>query len=54
MNVSFTDNPVSEEDEIRIRVLLKNPNIVRINKISVTEEERIEVKEFLESQAEDE
>jgi len=54
LNVSFTDNPVSEEDEIRIRVLLKNPNIVRINKISVTEEERIEVKEFLESQAEDE
>lgn len=54
LKLSTTDNPVNEEEEIRIRLLLKLPSLVRMNKLEVTEEERIEVKELMDSQNDDE
>jgi len=54
LKVSVIDNPVNDDEEIRIRLLLKIGSLLRINKLEVSEEERIEVKELLDSQNEDE
>lgn len=54
LKISTTDNPVNDEEDIRIRLLLKIGSLVRLNKLDVTEEERIEVKELMDSQNEDE
>jgi len=46
------DNPVWEEDDLRIRLLMKIKSLKVINKEEVTEDEIAEVKELIESQAE--
>jgi len=54
LKISVIDNPVNDDEEIRIRLLLKIGSLLRINKLEVSEEERIEVKELIDSQTEDE
>ena len=46
------DNPVWEEDDLRIRLLIKMKNLKVINKEEVTEDEIMEMKEMQESQQE--
>jgi len=50
--ISLVDNPVWEEEDLRIRLLIKINSLKVINKEEVTEDERLEVKELLQTQQE--
>jgi Leucine-rich repeat (LRR) protein len=52
IRISMMDNPVWEEDDLRIRLLIKMKNLKVINKEEVTEDEIMEMKEMQESQQE--
>jgi len=52
--ISIFDNPVWEDEDVRIRLLIKVPSLKVINKEEVSEEEQLEVKELLEAQNEEE
>lgn len=54
LRISMPDNPVAEEEDLRIRLLIKLNSLKVINKEEVTEDELIEVKELLETQNEEE
>lgn len=51
--LSVFDNPCWEEEDLRIRLLIKMTSLKVINKEEVTEDEQLEVKELLEAQNED-
>merc|ERR1711935_506005 len=51
--LSVFDNPCWEEDDLRIRLLIKMISLKVINKEEVTEDEQLEVKELLDAQNED-
>jgi len=48
--LSVFDNPCWEEEDLRIRLLIKMPSLKVINKEEVTEDEQQEAKEVLEAQ----
>ena len=50
--ISLGDNPVSEEEDLRIRLLIKINSLKVINKEEVTDDERLEVKELMQTQHE--
>ena len=54
IRISLIDNPVWEEEDLRIRLLIKINSLKVINKEEVTEDELLEVKELLETQNEEE
>jgi len=54
IRISLIDNPVWEEEDLRIRLLIKINSLKVINKEEVTEDEILEVKELLETQNEEE
>lgn len=54
IRISMVDNPVWEEEDLRIRLLIKINSLKVINKEEVTEDELLEVKELLDTQNEEE